>query len=106
MFTKKNEKSKKKNKKKPEVKVKFDCQHCGASFTQKSILKLHVNGVHDKLKPFKCEDCQASFTLEYTLDHHIKASVTSVVEFQGAEMTHSTFVPIISCDDSILLMCL
>ena len=88
MFTKKNEKSKKKNKKKPEVKVKFDCQHCGASFTQKSILKLHVNGVHDKLKPFKCEDCQASFTLEYTLDHHIKASVTSVVEFQGAEMTH------------------
>ena len=52
-----------------------------------------MNGVHDKLKPFKCEDCQASFTLEYTLDHHIKASVTSVVEFQGPEVNFSFMSP-------------
>ena len=57
-----------KTKKNPDVKVKFDCQHCGASFTQKRILKLHVNGVHDELKPFKCEDCQVSFTMTNSND--------------------------------------
>lgn len=67
------------------VKVKFDCQHCGASFTQKSILKLHVNGVHGKLKPFKCEDCQASFTLECTLNHHIKAVHDKVKPFKCSD---------------------
>merc|ERR1712223_1871131 len=53
--------------------TKFMCGKCGALFTRKDILQLHITEVHEKLKPFKCDECQASFTLKFTLDHHVKA---------------------------------
>lgn len=69
---------------------RFHCQHCGASFTQRNILELHVNGVHEKLKPFKCGHCQASFALKYTLEHHLKVSHDKLEPFKCSKCDFST----------------
>ena len=49
------------------------CQQCGKGFTSKSFLRVHVEGVHLKVKKHKCEDCDSSFSIRSELVVHKRA---------------------------------
>ena len=46
---------------------KFICEICGNWLTTKSNLQVHLNTVHNGLKPFRCNFCQQSFGESGTL---------------------------------------
>ena len=48
------------------------CTDCGKSFVKYSKLKLHVNSVHLKLKPYNCNICGESFAQSGNLNKHIQ----------------------------------
>ena len=50
---------------------KHVCDECGKSLSDNCALKLHVNAVHLKLKPFKCEHCDTFFTTISNLNRHV-----------------------------------
>ena len=50
----------------------YQCQKCDKSFSQKIHFQNHVQGVHDKIKPFQCQQCKKTFSLIHILKRHIK----------------------------------
>ena len=47
------------------------CDECDQSFPTPSMLKRHVDGVHEKIR-HKCDSCNASYTQKNNLNQHIK----------------------------------
>ena len=45
--------------------------YCPLSFMTKSGLELHINSVHESMKPFKCNKCNANFKAKAKLNRHI-----------------------------------
>ncbi|XP_063698544.1 zinc finger protein 260-like [Culicoides brevitarsis] len=52
---------------------KFSCDKCNAKFKRREHLRIHVNGVHLKLKPFKCEICDRTFSQIGDRNVHMKS---------------------------------
>lgn len=51
---------------------KHQCDKCEARFKRPEHLKLHINSVHLKLRPYKCEKCDKSFTQIGDRNVHMK----------------------------------
>ena len=49
------------------------CSDCGSTFSSQSNLRLHVDAVHEKKKPFLCSECGDSFSTQNNLKRHITA---------------------------------
>ena len=49
------------------------CKECNYSSRQKCHLKLHVQSVHEGLKPYKCPTCDYSSSQNGALKQHIAA---------------------------------
>ena len=50
---------------------RFHCEICDSFFKSKTILKVHIETVHEKKKPFKCNICDASFSKNGNLKIHV-----------------------------------
>ena len=56
------------------LKVKpYECEICGSRFSQKNSVKIHANAVHHGLKPHKCTICTANFSHKQHLQIHENA---------------------------------
>ena len=53
------------------LKVKFNCEFCDYQSTRKGDLKKHIDTVHLKLKPFQCDECDQSFGQSGNLKTHV-----------------------------------
>lgn len=51
---------------------KYSCDQCNMKFKRREHLRIHVNGIHLKLKPFKCEKCDKAFAQSGDLKVHMK----------------------------------
>ncbi len=51
----------------------FLCVECQQPFSSKQHLKLHVDGVHKKLRPFSCPECEKPFLTKTDVDRHVKS---------------------------------
>ena len=47
------------------------CSDCGSTFSSQSNLRLHVDAVHEKKKPYLCSECGDSFSTQNNLKRHI-----------------------------------
>ena len=47
------------------------CSDCGSTFSSQSNLRLHIDAVHEKKKPFLCSECGDSFSTQNNLKRHI-----------------------------------
>ena len=61
---------------------KLFCHECGASFTKKSSLQMHINAVHLKLKPYVCDLFEMSFARKGHLKGHIKSIHEKIRPFE------------------------
>jgi len=50
----------------------FQCHQCDKSFKQKIHLLGHFNSTHSNLKPFRCDDCAVKFAKKWNLFDHVK----------------------------------
>ena len=66
------------------LKVKFDCEFCDYQCTTKSTLKTHINTVHLKLKPFQCDECDFSCGQSADLKKHVDATAGKNGAFRSA----------------------
>ena len=48
------------------------CDACGSSFKKRQNLKMHIQSVHERKKPFKCNFCDTSFSQKGHMNYHIK----------------------------------
>ena len=85
--SKKNKKSKKISLKKVKGSSmkrypKIMCNECGASFTSKNALQLHINAIHLKLKPYECDLCKMSFTQRGSLNMHVRVVHQKIKPFE------------------------
>ena len=55
-------------------KVDIQCDHCGKTFKRNLDVKIHIDGVHLKLKNFHCHvvGCNKSFSVKSSFQRHIK----------------------------------
>ena len=63
------------------VKTIFNCEQCEKTFTNAKNLKIHVDGVHRKLKPHHCDICGKSFFQRLGLKKHIRTVHEKIKEF-------------------------
>ena len=47
------------------------CSDCGSTFSTQSNLRLHVDAVHEKKRPYLCSECGDSFSTQNNLKRHI-----------------------------------
>ena len=47
------------------------CKECNKTFARNQNLKLHINVVHLKMKPFKCKKCNKTFSRKIYLQNHV-----------------------------------
>ncbi|XP_023317976.1 MDS1 and EVI1 complex locus protein EVI1-like [Trichogramma pretiosum] len=59
------------NKSKVNRSVNRECEFCLKSFRSKRGLKIHINTIHNSIKPFECKLCHKSFRQKNTLNTHI-----------------------------------
>ena len=52
-------------------KQNFQCSDCGSTFSSQSNLKLHIDAIHEKKKPWLCSECGDSFSTQNNLKRHI-----------------------------------
>ncbi|EFA06142.1 zinc finger protein 595 [Tribolium castaneum] len=52
--------------------LKFTCEICSKSFSDKRQLKIHMNVVHEKIKPFLCNYCGYKGSSRSSLKMHIR----------------------------------
>ena len=52
--------------------VRYNCDKCGKSFSQKGTLNSHIQGVHENIR-YNCEKCDKSFSQKGTLTKHIQS---------------------------------
>ena len=55
-----------------EKKKPFACQNCNKKFTSKVNLKQHLETCHKKMKPFTCQFCDNKFTNDHVLKSHVE----------------------------------
>lgn len=51
--------------------VKATCPMCQQTFRRQYNMKIHINRVHSKVKPFKCDRCDKSFATNSDLKQHL-----------------------------------
>ena len=56
----------------------FKCEQCTFTSTHKSVVKTHIEGVHDKLKSNLCEVCGFAASQKTTLKKHMESAHTVV----------------------------
>ena len=49
------------------------CSDCGSTFSSQSNLRLHIDAVHEKKRPYLCSECGDSFSTQNNLKRHITA---------------------------------
>ena len=49
----------------------FKCVQCGAAFSQKTHLRIHIQNVHEKVKHFVCHLCGKGFADKSRLQNHV-----------------------------------
>ena len=49
------------------------CDSCGKTYSQASILKKHINAVHNGIKDHKCDTCGLKFSQAGHLKRHINS---------------------------------
>ena len=52
-------------------KPSLQCSDCGSTFSSQSNLKLHIEAIHEKKKPWLCSECGDSFSTQNNLKRHI-----------------------------------
>ena len=58
------------------------CEKCGKNFKSKKLLQSHVNGVHNKVKPYHCDQCTKSFQHPGNLKAHKLFRHENIRKFQ------------------------
>ena len=56
-----------------------NCSECQYSCRWKSELRIHVDRVHKKLKPFKCDICEKSFARKTLFKRHENIHETKTI---------------------------
>jgi len=56
----------------PKPRHNKECSICRKKFRKNRDLRLHIQSVHEKLKPHKCDHCDRSFALKKTLRGHVQ----------------------------------
>lgn len=69
----------------------FQCDLCGARFSQRSNLQSHKRATHYDDKRHKCEECGKAFKRRRLLDYHLKAAHTGERPFK-CNICDATFV--------------
>ena len=75
---------------KAKEKQTFCCEYCVKQFKNLSILNVHINSVHLKIKKFPCTHCDKSFCAKNRLREHLK-------------MEHGDGIKKFQCDDCVEL---
>ena len=57
--------------KEPVIFKSKQCSDCGSTFSTQSNLRLHVDAVHEKKRPYLCSECGDSFSTQNNLKRHI-----------------------------------
>ena len=60
------------------------CDRCGKIFLSKQGLDAHIQGFHEKLKPFQCEICtdKKSFSQLQSLQYHLRVVHGNIKQFE------------------------
>jgi KRAB domain-containing zinc finger protein len=74
------------------VPLAFTCEHCGKSFPKKYQMKIHIQSVHEKKKPYPCSDCDKMYPTESTLKVHINAKHTKEIKYQCPHCSYFTYL--------------
>jgi KRAB domain-containing zinc finger protein len=53
--------------------AKIKCNYCDYISYDRSMLESHINGYHNKIKPYTCEHCNKSFTGHHNLKRHLQS---------------------------------
>ena len=53
-------------------KTHIKCDYCKKAFKKRSHMLKHINNVHLKLKPYTCYECEKSFSLKGNLQQHVQ----------------------------------
>ena len=51
---------------------KYECEHCGELFPQKSRMETHVRTIHTGEKPYGCQQCERAFPQLSNLQDHVR----------------------------------
>lgn len=60
---------------------KYHCEQCNSSFKRAEHLRIHINGIHLKQRPYACSFCPRTFSQSGDRNQHLK-SHSSVKPFQ------------------------
>ena len=59
--------------------LSFKCTFCSSIFDLKGKLKLHIQAVHEKTKPFQCDMCDSRFNHLSALHMHLRVHEASYI---------------------------
>ena len=82
------------------------CDTCNAEFNDKSNLKRHITGVHERKKPFLCEICNKNFRNKYDFNRHLKTKAHNdqemgVVPEKQSSLSCKTCNAIFDCKETL-----
>eukprot|EP00188_Purpureofilum_apyrenoidigerum_P003622 Plantae.Rhodophyta-Purpureofilum_apyrenoidigerum.ctg38459.p1 GENE.Plantae.Rhodophyta-Purpureofilum_apyrenoidigerum.ctg38459~~Plantae.Rhodophyta-Purpureofilum_apyrenoidigerum.ctg38459.p1 ORF type:complete len:165 (-),score=13.84 Plantae.Rhodophyta-Purpureofilum_apyrenoidigerum.ctg38459:262-756(-) len=67
-----NEARKREKKERGESSKTHKCRQCTSSFTTRSNLVVHVQTVHQGLRPYTCDQCGRNFGTKGTMNRHVR----------------------------------